>query len=146
MRQALADPCSGLLIPGIEKMARGVDITELDLTPSDLQRANGYKRTIVAFTCDSDLKWATSDGAEYARPDQIAGANVLPAGQLRTTVDLSGDSEEYKRSRSLKVGLEVDTVKYGAYSASSGLKDVMESLYRMNRSVAEVSENGEIIF
>lgn len=130
-----------MLIPGIEKMARGVDITQLDLTPSDLTLDNGYKRTIVSFTCDGALKWTTSDGTAYERPDQIAGANVQPAGQLRTSVDFSGDSEEYKRSRSLKVGLEVDTVKYGAYSASIGLQDVMENLYKHNKSVAEVSDS-----
>ena len=134
--------CSGGLIPGIEKMARGIDITELDLFPTNLLQANGFRKTIMELTCDSQRTWkhpADTQGVEYKLPDQVAGINTNPAGVLDTKVEISGDTTEIKKSWSVKVGLSVDTGSYGAYSASSGYKDVQENVYKNNRSVAEVS-------
>lgn len=141
-RHTTGKPCSGQLIPGVEKMSRGVDITELDLTPNDLRNPSisGFRKFIVAFTCDQDIKWTTPDGTAYERPDQVDGANILPAGQIQTTIELSSSSEDYKQSRSLNVGLKVDTIKYGAFSASAGYKNVLQNLYKNNRSVAEVKQ------
>ena len=132
--------CSDGLIPGVEKMARGIDITELDLFSTDLQQTNGFRNTIIDLTYDSGRKWKhPSDSTEYNLPDQVAGIKANPAAALESNTAIITDYDDYKDWRLVKVGLQADKDSYGSFSSSVGLKEVQESLYKSNRIIAEVS-------
>lgn len=43
--------CGHNIAPGLDKMARGVDITKLDLTPMDFTGQDGFKSRVIEYTC-----------------------------------------------------------------------------------------------
>src|SRR5699024_737355 len=87
-RPTTVTSCSGLVIPGIERMARGVDITKLDLYQLQV---DGFKATLIELTCnDPDRKWSVighvdKDGVDkvFLKTDQVAGVDTNFGGSLK---------------------------------------------------------------
>ena len=57
-------------VPGVSKMFRGVDITQLDLTPPDFTTDDGYKSPVIKFTCN-EKRQLKIDSKNYQVPDQV---------------------------------------------------------------------------
>ena len=72
-------------------------------------------------------------------PDQIDTINTLPGGVLNTKTSLIETTDDYKKSMSVDVGLDVNTVEYGAYSASGSYKKAQENLVNTTKSIVQVS-------
>ena len=76
---ALIDPVVGSAtdgqcsesVPGVPKMFRGVDVTQLDLTPPDFMTDDGYKSPVIAFTCNEGRRMRR-DSKSYQIPDQVS--------------------------------------------------------------------------
>ena len=71
-------------------------------------------------------------------PDQIDTINTLPGGVLNTKTTLIETVDDYKKSMSVDMGLDVNTVAYGAYSASGSYKKAQENLINSTKSIVEV--------
>ena len=99
---AEGDACGEDIVPGVERISRGVDITELDLTPpfkASRSMLGGLRSPIIAFTCSSGEKWRhPQTDTTYEVPDQLQRPATLPSGSLRAVTKVSGDSEELKKS------------------------------------------------
>jgi len=55
-------------------MARGVDITRLDIfptTPLELQRNAGFVRQVIKLTCASGYVKSYGNGIKFQLPDQV---------------------------------------------------------------------------
>ncbi len=50
--------------PGLNRLARGVDVTELDLNPDHFSGSHGYRQRIIDYTCDNGHKW-NLDGVSW---------------------------------------------------------------------------------
>lgn len=136
------DPCGEDIVPGVERISRGVDITELDLTPpfkASRSMLGGLRSPIVAFTCSGGEKWRhPQTDTTYQVPDQLQRPATLPSGSLRAVTKVSGDSEELKKSWSTTVGGGAEGEKFG-FSASATFKGALETLHQDNRTVAETT-------
>lgn len=128
--------CPADVIPGIERMARGIDITKLDL---HALRDDGFRNTLIEFTCnDENRKWSMGGvDKEFWKTDQVAGANPHPGGTMVSETTISETSEDVKDSMAASVSLSVDTL-FGGFSASSSVKMSEESKFKKNSIVAEV--------
>ena len=145
-----SSPDGDVVLPGIERMALGIDITKLDLFPTNFHQTNGFMKPVLDFTYKNNSKWVDpSNDQVYYKPDQVNAFNPLPSGNLEAKSQVSGDSQTYKDSMDAKVGLSVDTVEYGKYSASVSYKDVQEQVFKYDGSVSEVrlmeTEVGDLI-
>lgn len=128
------------LPPGLERMSRGVDITSLDLFPSDLSLSSGFRQSLFEFTCDTGAKWTHPSIAnlQFPVPDQISAVNTIPGGALNNKLTIHKDLSSYKKSLSVQAGLDVNTLAYGDYSLSVGYKTVQEQILSANTTIADV--------
>ena len=55
--------CNNLL-PGLNRLFRGIDVTKLDLLPLEFTGSHGFKQPIIEATCNQNKKW-TLDGVSY---------------------------------------------------------------------------------
>src|SRR5699024_5701212 len=124
--------------PGLVRMARGVDITSLDLFPADLLGSNGFGRTLFEFTCNSNKKWSHPENSshEFEIPDQIAGLNSLPSGALLVRTDFEQSMKQFKNWLAVNVGLDITAGLFGSFSASASYKESQEHIMRSNKSLA----------
>lgn len=67
--------------------------------------------------------------------------NTLPGGVLNTRTSLIETIEDYKKSMAVDVGLGIDTVQYGAYSASGSYKKAQQNLVNSTKSLVQVYNN-----
>lgn len=132
-------PCTQLP-PGLERMSRGVDITSLDLFPTDLSLASGYRQSLFDFTCDSGATWShpSQAGLSFPVPDQVAAVNTVPGGALNDKLTVHKQVDSYKKQLSVQVGLDVNTVVYGDYSLSFGYKNAQEQILESNTTIYDV--------
>lgn len=137
---ATAKQCENLL-PGVARMSRGVDITTLDLFPSDFSLTSGFRQSLFDFTCDQETKWTHPSIAnfQFPVPDQVAAVNTIPGGALNDKLELHKTLNTYKKTLSVQVGLDVTTGAYGDYSLSTGFKRVQEQILNSNQTIADVS-------
>ncbi|CAG2167414.1 unnamed protein product, partial [Oppiella nova] len=135
-----ADQC--LNFPsGIQRMVRGIDVTKLDLSPQDLAQSNGFQRALVSLTCTQGKKWQHpfDPTLVFDIPDQVDTINTLPGGVLNTKATLIETTEDFKKSKGFDLGLDVNTVAYGAYGVSGSFKQAQEDLVNSTKSIVEVS-------
>lgn len=127
--------------PGLVRMARGVDITTLDLFPTNLLSANGFGRTLFEFSCKGGNTWAHPENGDLAFdvPDQVAGLNSLPSGALIVRTDFEQSLKQLKGWLAANVGLDVGSGLFGSFSASSSYRESQEQIMKSNKSLAEVS-------
>ncbi len=132
-----AKSCPADVIPGIERMARGIDITRLDL---NTLQDDAFVATLIEFSCeDEDRKWSMGGvDKEFWKTDQVVGANPVPGGSMVSETIIAESSEELKNSMAAKVSLEVN-VPIGGFSASAGVKMSEESKFQKKSFVAEVN-------
>jgi hypothetical protein len=95
------------LPPQLERLIRGIDITELDLIPTELTHANGFNHPIMEFTCNNVRKWSNPSDPSilYDVPDQVETINSLPGGILDFKSHLYKNHEDVKKMMSVNVGL-----------------------------------------
>ena len=139
-----AKSCPGDVIPGIERMARGIDITRLDL---NTLQDDSFRATLIEFSCeDEDRKWSMGGVDKvFWKTDQVSGANPVPGGTMVSETVIAESSEELKNSMAAKVSLEAD-VPLGGFSASAGVKMSEESKFQKKSLVAEVNKQHLIFF
>ncbi|CAG2110919.1 unnamed protein product [Medioppia subpectinata] len=136
---------------GIQRMVRGIDVTKLDLSPADLAQSNGFQRALVSLTCKQGKKWQHpyDPSLVFDIPDQVDTINTLPGGVdtintlpggvINTKASIIETSDDYKKSKAFDLGLDANTVAYGAYAISGGYKKAQEELVNSTKSIVEVS-------
>ncbi|CAG0903510.1 unnamed protein product [Darwinula stevensoni] len=124
-------------VPGLSKMARGVDITQLDLTPLDFAGQDGFKRPLFDFTCDQGHK-IILEKAEYQLPDQIWEVTHIPGGWLASNVRIYKSYQEIKGSMAFEVGGELSLKKFG-FSASRSYEHMQNTITNTSHYLEEVS-------
>ncbi|CAG2122933.1 unnamed protein product, partial [Medioppia subpectinata] len=72
-------------------------------------------------------------------PDQVDTINTLPGGVINTKASIIETSDDYKKSKAFDLGLDANTVAYGAYAISGGYKKAQEELVNSTKSIVEVS-------
>lgn len=128
-------------------MSRGVDITRLELLPSDIRQTNGFKASLFEFTCNLNRTWKhpTMERTAYALPDQISAINSMPAGALNVKSHFHSSLREVKGSLGASVGIDAN-FHFGSFSASASYKEARENIMKSNKSVVEVSKKAAIRF
>lgn len=136
---ALGEECGSEygLLPGIQRMARGVDLTRLDLTV--ISADDGFRNTLIDFTCKRGRLWSQpeSDDTKWWWPDQVAGVNSVPGGTLLVTTTISEDTVEFKDSMKGKVTFAVEG-GLGSFSSSVSVKKAEESKFKTKAIFAVV--------
>lgn len=129
----------GIALP-IEKMAQGVDITELELFPMAMEVKS--RPPLFAFTCNGNRKFTHPDNETrvFNLPDQFD--RVYPVSSddsfsIGTT--LFRHSRSFKMPRMQRAKLNLNLPWYGAFSQNARLRDLQRTLYREKKSVGEVS-------
>ncbi|KAH9387861.1 hypothetical protein TYRP_009059 [Tyrophagus putrescentiae] len=118
-------------------MARGIDITRLDL---NTLQDDSFRATLIEFSCeDEDRKWSMGGVDKvFWKTDQVSGANPVPGGTMVSETVIAESSEELKNSMAAKVSLEAD-VPLGGFSVSAGAKMSEESKFQKKSLVAETT-------
>ncbi|XP_054155403.1 perivitellin-2 67 kDa subunit-like [Oppia nitens] len=89
VHKSSSSQCSNLA-PGVNRLRRGIDITKLSFLPSDnTNDGNGFKRSVIDFTCLSNKLWSKTDGQVYQTPDQIEIIDSLPGGLQHPVANFS---------------------------------------------------------
>lgn len=127
------------LLPGLEKMSRGIDITSLDLFHSPHAEVTGYKNALFALTCSQGRTWVHPDLREhvYSQPDQVALINAEPIKEQQQTHQFHSSLRDVKESLSAKVGIAAKFVA-GHFSASVAYTGAREKILYEDKSVVEV--------
>ena len=130
------------VVPGLDRISQGVDISQLDLFPPDITAPTGFVQPIVEFTCAVEHPWYNpKDTSEvYDIPDQVEAVIDKPAGSLIIHTRHDETMEQCKKSMAAKVGLELDTGLYGSFSSSASYKDTKKQMLKTDKSVSEVGE------
>lgn len=83
------------LMPGLDLMLKGVDVTEIDMLPNDLQANDlfGYRQPVLEYTCNENAS-VFIEGTRYQRPDQIWHIENNPAGEIVSEVMIETDTQE----------------------------------------------------
>jgi len=128
--------CANIL-PAIARMSRGVDITTLDLIPSNLLQPNGYKHVLFDFTCKHNRTWHHPTIVDYVydQPDQVQSIMSVPAAALNIKTSFHSTLKDYKESYAVKVGVNY---KFGVFSASGEYSQAREDMISSNESIVEV--------
>jgi len=105
------------ILPEIARMSRGVDITTLDLIPSNLLQPNDYKHVLFDFTCKHNRTWHHPIIVDYVydQPDQVQSIMSVPAAAVNIKTSFHSTLKNYKESYAVKVGVNY---KFGVFSAS----------------------------
>ncbi len=141
-------PCSDHhhpLVPGLEIMKHGVDLTSLDMFPPPGSASfakdshNGFKKPIFAFTCNPKTRWQhPNTNRKYALPVQVENVRMLPTGQLKTTVDVHNSLHSTQRSLEAQAKVSVKFLGFGR-TKSATYRLTKTNLIENNKSVAYVS-------
>ncbi|CAG2183749.1 unnamed protein product, partial [Oppiella nova] len=93
------------------------------------------------MTCIQGKKWQHpfDPTLVFDIPDQVDTINTLPGGVLNTKATLIETTEDFKKSKGFDLGLDVNTVAYGAYGVSGSFKQAQEDLVNSTKSIVEVS-------
>nr|KAG5689273.1 hypothetical protein BaRGS_005281 [Batillaria attramentaria] len=118
-------------------MARGVDVTTLDMTPEDLSGDHGYKYPVIQLTC-AQGKTRTISGTLYELPDQIWTLSQIPGGLLSSVVEIFKTSKDIRRSMSSDVGGGLQLTTFG-FSASSSYKRMQHTVANTSSYIEHVS-------
>ncbi|KAI2806882.1 hypothetical protein BLOT_008841 [Blomia tropicalis] len=132
--------CS-LLLPGLARMSKGIDVTSLDLFPSDIAQPGGFRQSIFEFTCKEGKTWKhpSFSNREYSWPDQVQSVTRIPAGSLSISTNFDENIDEVKKSMAAKVDLEVNAGTFGSFSGSTSYKEAKGHMLKTDKSVAETS-------
>ncbi|XP_059172196.1 perivitellin-2 67 kDa subunit-like [Physella acuta] len=95
------------IVPGLSKIAVGVDIAQLDLLPLDFTSNNGILSPIIPLTCDQGKKWKSPRGILYDMPDQIWTITTAPGGHTTSEVNTFKSYNDVRESMSVNAGLDV---------------------------------------
>ena len=52
-----AQLCSGAIPPGLDKLRKGVDITNLDILPLDVGEQEGFRGVVIDYLCADRKTW-----------------------------------------------------------------------------------------
>ncbi|CAG0896999.1 unnamed protein product [Darwinula stevensoni] len=118
-------------------MSRGVDVTQLDMTPLDFTGEDGFKKSIFDFTCEQEGT-VTIYGKEYNLPDQVWEVTRIPGGWISSSVQIFKTYREIKNSMAYQVGAGVNTGKFG-FSASHSYERMQNTIVNTSSYIEEVS-------
>jgi len=119
-------------------MLRGIDITTLDLMPSELTKSNGFNHPVMEFTCNTARKWShpADPSILYDVPDQVETINSLPGGVVDYKNSLYHNNEDIKKSMSVNLGIEPVS---GMFSLSGSYAKGQQMILENVNSIAEQS-------
>lgn len=119
--------------PDIIAMFRGVDITTLDLFPSEPRSSNGFRRPLFAFNCPKDSNsssfYPINSPEEAVKLKQANGLNIRL---------LHKDLRDYKKFLAARVGLNSSLDYLGGFSDSASYNKIREEIFLSHKSVIEV--------
>ncbi|CAG0897906.1 unnamed protein product [Darwinula stevensoni] len=127
-------------LPFLSKMSRGVDVTQLDLTPMDTTGRDGFRQPIFNFTCDKGYRvnYAMGWGGGLESPDQVWGLTPSTGEWLPSRVRLYTSYQDAKAWMALAVGGDPTLATYG-FSAGDSYGRMQDSLLNGSRFVQEVT-------
>lgn len=131
------NPCSRVL-PGLDRMAKGVDLTKLDLYHDfGADGEDGFQRRVLDYNCKGGKKYTIGKEA-YDVPDEFEDVDPLPAGAGSSSSAIMTSRSELKKVMSTEVGFGVGSGKSkdkesteapgGSLSASATYKATSESI------------------
>ena len=125
------------IVPGLDRIAHGVDITRLDLFhdyaagPDD-----GFVSRILELHCDSDKSWTSPiTGVTYQVPDEVSDVIGMRSGMAISDSLLAKTVTELRRSLLADISFN-DSFGLGSLSESTTVTKSKDRLQRMNKFVA----------
>lgn len=132
--------CREDILPGLAKLAYSVDITELDLFPTDFFQRDGFKKPIIKLTCINNRKFRNTYNNEvYSIPDQILGVFMTPSGKSRGEAKIYNTVSDIQESLAIEVGLDVTVPLYGSFSSSNTYKRIEQTLNSQDEFISSIS-------
>ena len=86
------------MVPGLNRMAQGIDIAKLDLFPPDITSPSGFLRPIFGYSCAVERKWydPMDPSEEYDIPDQVESVIPVPTGSLNIKTSSNENTKQFK--------------------------------------------------
>lgn len=134
--------CGETMIPAIEWMGKGVDISAIDLTSGNGQQKEGLLEPLFNWTCNLNRTWAheSTPNNLYHVPDQVS-IETLEFGKFNTTVSLSRKLGKYRQTQTANISFsEGEASRKFLFSANSKFHQTIMKMYHGNKTIAEVSK------
>ncbi|XP_015786509.1 perivitellin-2 67 kDa subunit-like [Tetranychus urticae] len=132
------DELCGLIVPGLQMMTRGVDITKLDLLHDyTADNDDGFARcSFIELTCKKKRKFFLA-GAAYDVPDQVLSIDLLPRETIKTHFSIISSLEEIKSEFKMTSGMD-EPLNRGAFSKSASYKTYQSILLNNTKTIASL--------
>lgn len=125
------------IVPGLDKLRVGVDITKLDLLPLYDLGDNGFRSAVADYTCDRG-QTTVVDGESFDVPDQVDSVVIESSGQQTSSVTTIKSESQISQALSISAGISVDTAKAG-FSSSASYAEMQEAITKYGRTVSQMS-------
>jgi hypothetical protein len=131
------DQSCARLVPGLDRIAQGVDVTKLDLFHDfSIDVDDGFKNRILEYKCTEGKKWTSSfDKETYDVPDEVDSVVAMSSGIKVSDAVIMKSRADIKKSMAIEAGIEVDFL-LGSFSTSTTFKTSHEAMESSNTNVA----------
>lgn len=136
--------CQHELIPGLDRMGKGIDLNTLDFFPKGfdaIKQANGYMESIFSFGCSKGLSWTNRNDKTnrvFSQPDEVESVSYLPMGEAQVSVSISSSLKERKHSLGVQAGVGA-AFKGICFSASGGYQNAKSTMLQTKKVIATVN-------
>lgn len=132
--------CNHDLIPGMDRMVKGIDINTLNFYPMVESSMNGYMESIFSFSCANELTWINHNDEKntvFSKPDEVENLSYLPEGQKDAGVQILKSLKELKSFLSGKAGVSGIFEDFG-FTGSGSYQNGIEAFYQSEKIIALV--------
>ncbi len=136
----------GDLLPGLDTMQQGVDLSSLDFFPmgeKSSNEANGHRESVFSYACKHGRKWSNpslKNGKVYSLPDEVQDVRKVPSALMQASVDISSSLHDTKKSLEVQAGIGGSCKGIG-FSVSGAYKTAKENMLKKNKTVTLVLLN-----
>jgi len=128
------------VMPGLNRLRRGVDVTRLDLfSMHPISGDDGFRKPIVDFSCSEgkkiNVRIPGGGFRTYDLPDEVWDVAALPGGFLSERVEIFKSSRAVQKSMAANAGIDV---LGGIFSASGSYEKMSSSLTNESRYLESV--------
>jgi hypothetical protein len=135
--------CSNIL-PGLDKMGIGIDITKLNLLPQDPLEDNGFRKRIYEFTCNRQSSYESpyEPGVKYSVPDQIidGGIRTTPTGTKEIKLSFMNNYKEVRETFTSEIKFKTSFFFFSG-SASQTYRRTVEKITNDTKSISIADVN-----
>lgn len=125
--------------PGVARMSRGIDITNMDLFSTDKSN-NGFRRVVFDLTCNKGRRFRHGTlNKVFDWPDQVSQINTSPSGHQKFTANFTETVEKLNKQFSLQAKIKIGGLFLHQVTDSNRFDTQLDVMLQQNRKIVEVS-------